>query len=104
MKKFLLIFLCLCMVICFVSCGSKYKAEDFIGKTSSEIIEEYGEFDCVCNTADDDGIYRSTRCGYTVGRENVFFGDTWEVLFFIYFDENGVAYKCSDKPEPRPGG
>lgn len=33
------------------SCSSGYDTEDFIGKTSTEIVDENGDFDCVIGEA-----------------------------------------------------
>jgi len=95
-------------VICFLAfvltaCASVlYDTDDFIGKTSSEIIMEFGEFDCV-GIDEVDGLYRNTKCGYTIKEEREgLLSKTEEVLFFIHFDENGIAYECSEGY--RPGG
>lgn len=64
-------------------------AEDFIGKTSAEIVDENGGFDCVIGEADD-GIYSNCKCGYTIKEKKAgFLGSSDEVLFFICFDERG---------------
>ena len=34
------------LVLFLVGCSPKYNPEDFIGKTSEEIISQYGSFDC----------------------------------------------------------
>ncbi len=80
-----------------------YDEADFIGKTSSEIIYEYGAFDCITLPADEDGIYRGARCGYTIQTsQKGFWGSSPEKIFFITFDENGIAVEC--KIGHRPGG
>ena len=82
---------------------SKYDESDFIGKTSAQIIEVYGEFDCIGMPADADGLYRNCRCGYTNQESRTgFLGAEPEVLFFIVFDSNGIAVKC--EKGYRPGG
>ncbi len=89
------------MTLC--GCSSKYDPEDFLGRTSEEIVREYGSFDCATNSAGEDGLYRNSRCGYTIKeKQKGFIDSTEEVLFFIHFDENGVADKCSEGC--RPGG
>lgn len=94
---------CFCFALLLVGCAPKYDADDFIGKTSAEIISEYGEFDCLLMPAGEDGLYRNCSCGYTVkGPEVGFFGTSPEILFFIRFDENGVAISCEEGY--RPGG
>ena len=82
---------------------AKYRASDFIGKTSREIISEFGEFDCTLVPAGEDGVYRNCQCGYTVREpKKGFLGTSPEILFFILFDENGVAVSCEEGY--RPGG
>lgn len=84
-------------------CSSKYGAEDFIGKTSAEIVDENGAFDCVIGETGEDGLYRDSKCGYTIKAKKAgFLGSSDEVLFFICFDENGVATRCEEGV--RPGG
>lgn len=93
----------LLLVPLLVGCTEKYTPEQFIGKTSAEIIAEYGAFDCTMMPPDADGLYRSSSCGYTVKEPRVgFLGTSPEELFFIRFDENGVAVECSEGY--RPGG
>ena len=80
-----------------------YREKDFIGKTSKEIMTEFGEFDCITMAADADGVYRNACCGYTIKESSVgFFGKTEEIIFFIHFNENGTAVECSEGY--RPGG
>ena len=82
--------------------SSLYEYE-FIGKTSADIEKEFGLFDCVGMPADDDGLYRSCRCGYTVKEaKKGFWGTEPETLLFISFDENGLATKTEEGY--RPGG
>ena len=102
MKK-LAIMIAIVLIISMFSGCSKYYEKDFIGKTSVQIMEQYGPFDCMLMPADEDGYYRNCRCGYTV-REPVvgFLGTEPEVLFFISFDENGIAVRCEE--DYRPGG
>ena len=78
---------------------SQYKEERFLGKTSVQIVSEYGEFDCSTMPVSDDGLYRNCRCGYTIRR-----GNHWmeERLYFITFDSNGMAVAC--ERGYRPGG
>ena len=104
MKKIIASVLILVVFISLLAgCGDKYKEEDFLGKTSAEIIIECGEFDFTASSADEDGLYRNCRCGYTVKDPKVgFLGTSDEILFFITFDENGVAVGCEEGY--RPGG
>lgn len=94
---------CICLMLSFAGCAAKYEAKDFIGKTSAEIVSEYGPFDCITMPASDDGLYRNCRGGYTIKEPKTgFFGTSEEVLFFISFDENGIATECAEGY--RPGG
>ncbi len=65
MKKLTpLLFVCICVALTLVGCASKYDESDFIGKTSAEIVEEYGDFDCVTMPRRN-GLYRNCQCGYS---------------------------------------
>ena len=100
-KKLLLLWFLL--IVMLSGCGKKFNSDDYIGKTSAEIIDEYGEFDYAIGEADDDGLYRNTKCGYISKEKNVgFLGTSEEEFFFIHFDERGVAYVCDYGI--RPGG
>lgn len=102
MKK-RIIFVISLLVLFLVGCSSKYDPEDFIGKTSEEIISQYGSFDCLSMPADEDGLYRNCSCGYTIQEaDKGLFGKSEEELFFITFDENGIATMCDEGF--RPGG
>ena len=84
-------------------CGKKYDEDDFVGKTSDQIQKEFGNFDCTYMDASEDGLYRNTKCGYTVKEaKKGLMGKSEEELFFISFDGDGVATKCTYGP--RPGG
>ncbi len=102
MKKWIaaIFFLCLLLGGC---TQEKYSEEDFLGKTSAQIVAECGEFDCVQNHPGADGLFRNTSCGYTIWEPRVgFLGTDPEVLFFISFDEKGIAVRCYEGY--RPGG
>jgi len=102
-KYYIAILAALLLCITCLGCTEPYRAEQFLGKTSAEIIAEYGAFDCIMMPPDADGLYRSSSCGYTVKEPRVgFLGTSPEELFFIRFDENGVAVECSEGY--RPGG
>ena len=102
-RNIALFFACICLSSALKGCASEYDADDFTGKTSAEIINEYGSFDCVTMPASEDGTYRNCRCGYTIKEaQNGFFGKIDELLFFIAFDENGIAAECEEGY--RPGG
>ena len=104
MKKQLCAFLIICLVLTLSGCAAeKYRESDFRGKTSAQIEAEFGPFDCCQNRADADGIYRNTSCGYTIREPRKgFLGTEPEILFFISFDENGIAYRFYEGY--RPGG
>ena len=104
MKRALAFILALIGTLCLLTaCTAKYHEKDLIGKTSAEITAEYGPFDCILMPADADGLYKNCRCGYTIKEaQKGFFGRTEEVLFFISFDENGIAVSCGEGY--RPGG
>ncbi len=102
-KRIAAVFLCAVFTFVFSGCGGGYSADDFIGKTSSEIMNEFGSFDFVSMPADEDGLYRNCKCGYTVKEpQKGFLGTSPEVLIFIKFDENGIATQCEEGY--RPGG
>jgi len=104
MNKILSCFLvAVVLIFAFAGCTAQYSSDDFIGKSSSEILAEFGAFDCVTMPAGGDGLHKSCRCGYTV-KEKIagFWGDSPEILLFISFDENGIATKCEEGY--RPGG
>ena len=104
MKRILLTILAILLcLVAFSGCtNSRYDSEWIIGKTSSEVIEKYGEFDCAHMPAGEGGLYRS-KCGYTIKEpQKGFFGTSPEVLFYISFDENGIAVACEEGF--RPGG
>ena len=101
-RHVLALFAAVIFTLTLAGCSSKYDAGDFIGKTSAEIVDENGNFDCVIGEADDE-IYSNCKCGYTIKeKEAGFLGSSDEVLFFICFDENGVATRCEEGV--RPGG
>ena len=104
MKKKIAIFLfCAVFLYSLAGCGSKYSADDFIGKTSTQIEAEFGTFDCCMMPVSEDGVYRNTACGYTIEEPRVgFLGTEPERLVFVLFDENGVAYDTYEGY--RPGG
>ena len=103
MKHAFAAILVILFLICSLSGCAKYKEKDFIGKTSAEIVSQYGPFDCTLMPVSEDGLYHNCYCGYTV-REPVvgFLGTSPEVLFFIHFDADGIAWTTSEGY--RPGG
>ena len=102
-KKTVAVFVCALVLLSLVGCKTKYKEKQFLGKTSAEIEKEHGSFDCILMPVSEDGLYRSCKCGYTIAEQQVgFLGSSPEVLFFIFFDENGIAISCEE--DYRPGG
>jgi len=102
-KQMALLLICAVFLFSLVGCTNKYSADDMIGKTSAQIEAEFGTFDCCGMPASEDGLYRNTACGYTIKESQVgFLGTDPEVLFFISFDENGIAVACEEGY--RPGG
>ena len=92
-KKYLTTaFACTLLCLALVSCSSRYHKKDVLGKTSAEIINLYGPFDFMTMDTSEDGLYRSCRCGYTIKEARAgFFGTSDEEMFFIVFDEDGIA-------------
>ena len=102
-KKTIAVLLCSVFLLFLAGCNEKYHEKQFLGKNSVEIVNEFGQFDCTLMPAGEDGLYRSCRCGYTVKEPQAgFLGTTEEVLFYIHFDENGIAVSCDEGY--RPGG
>ncbi|MBE6995411.1 MAG: hypothetical protein E7429_01570 [Ruminococcaceae bacterium] len=102
-KRAAAIFACAAILLVLAGCGSKYREDRFVGKTSAEIEEEFGAFDGVGMPAGEDGLYRNCQCGYTVkAPQKGFLGASPEVLFWITFDADGIAVACEEGY--RPGG
>ncbi|MBR6783594.1 MAG: hypothetical protein IKM32_02775 [Clostridia bacterium] len=102
MKKVITLLL-LTAAVLLVGCWSKYDENDFLGKSSKEIVAEFGDFDFASRSADAEGVYRNAVCGYTVREKRTGLLDSKpEVLIFIHFDEDGIAVHCEEGY--RPGG
>ena len=102
-KQIATLLFCAVFLLSLAGCGSKYSADDFIGKTSAQIEEEFGTFDCCEMPVSEDGLYRNSDCGYTIKESRIgFLGTDPEVLIFISFDVNGIAVACEEGY--RPGG
>ena len=88
MKRSLaIIFVAALLLFSLVGCTPKYVPDDYIGKTSAEIISEFGVFDYTGMPVSDDGLFRSCQCGYTViESKKDLFGTSPEVLLLISFD------------------
>lgn len=86
----LLLFLC---ALYLTSC-SRYDEDWIIGKTSTEIVEKYGEFDLCFGKTElgADGNYYNGACGYMTKKidPEIYPSDEY---YMIYFDEEGKAYK-----------
>ena len=104
MKKQLAVFLVYAFfLLTLVGCKAMYNEGDFIGKTSAQIEAEFGLFDCSGMPANANGLYQNTACGYTIREPRTgVLGTSPEILFFISFNENGIAYACYEGY--RPGG
>ena len=102
-RRIAIFLICTAVLLVCTGCGSKYNQEDFIGNTCTQILEEYGAFDCCLMPPGEDGVYRNTACGYTSKEaQKGFLGTSSEIIFFISFDSEGIAVKCYEAA--RPGG
>ncbi len=79
----------------------RYNKHWIMGKTSSEVAERYGKFDHWAAKINDDGNYYDGRAMYITVKNKVYnpldincCQDEW---FVIYFDSEGLAYKCDIK-------
>ena len=104
MKRYLFGILTAAFLLLFLAgCTADYVPDDYIGKTSAEIISEYGVFDYTGMPVGEGGFNRSCTCGDTViNSKKELFGTSPEVLLLITFDENGIAIACEEGY--RPGG
>ena len=81
--------------------SSRYNEKNFVGKTSAEIINQYGPFDFVTLYPKEDGLYKNCRCGYIIQESSTgFWGTSREMMFFIVFDESGIAASCFESETP----
>lgn len=102
-KQIAILLFCTMLLFSMAGCSSKYRADNFIGKTSAQIEAEFGTFDCCGSPASEDDLYRNTACGYTIREpKRGLLGTQPDLLVFIRFDENGVAYEIYEGY--RPGG
>lgn len=106
--------LCLLSVVftSLFACGNHgYELDWIIGKNSAEVQERYGDFDIADAEFDDegayrnqDGLYRTYRCGYILKEKRVGpLGTTPETILLIFFDHNGIATDAEIR-EGRIGG
>ena len=98
MKKTVVAFLLIILLILSISsCSSMhYDEKDFLGKTSLQIEAQFGKFDNHQSRADDDGLYKCTKCGYrlTPDKRGLWGTPIPGKYYMISFDENGVAHEC----------
>lgn len=93
------------ILVVLTGCSANYNEDEIIGQRSDVIVNTYGEFDSILgiDVPDGNGIYRNCSCGYTIKEPHVgFLGTSDEVLFYIEFDEDGIATECRE--DVRPGG
>ena len=103
MKPYSVLLLLSLHLFLLTGCSPKYNQSNFLGKTSLEIMDEYGAFDCVTMPASENGLYQNCRCGYTITPSKTHaLGTSDEILFFITFDKHGIAIQCEEGT--RPGG
>ena len=92
-RKFILFVVITAILLCFSSCGTKYKydADEVVGLTSIQVVEKYGDFDWK-GYPNAEGLYCDGRCGYLITPASKgLFGSPYPEYFMIYFNENGVA-------------
>ncbi len=74
---------------------TKFSSELFIGKSADEIQSEYGKFDKYYREWSENK-YTDTGFYYIYQKEYSY--DIYlNVYYRISFDENGIAYKCSEE-------
>ena len=75
-----------------------YNEKWIIGKTSTEIIEKYGEFDYYRTVIGIDGLFLYNQGSYIIKPKRVgYLGTTPETYLHIKFDENDIAYECFEE-------
>ena len=100
-RVLIIIMACIVLLFFLEKNSFKYNEKNFIGKTSAEIISQYGPFDFVTLHPQEDGLYKNCKCGYTIQEwSQGFWGSTDELLFYIAFNENGVAVSCFEGVPP----
>ncbi|MGM9641833.1 MAG: hypothetical protein ACI3XI_01355 [Eubacteriales bacterium] len=86
MKRFIAVMLA-AVLLTLGACAAKpkYDEKSIVGRPSSVIIEQYGEFDLVLDPSKLlDGEYRNISCGYLTGEGE---------YYMISFDSDGIAFK-----------
>ena len=105
-RKISLIIAFFLLISLFPSCSAsqKYNENWIIGKTYSEIIERYGEFDiCLAPSLLLDGECYNTGCGYLTKQPNAPYDSVHDEFYMIYFDSYGLASSVKEN-YMRPGG
>ena len=102
-KKTILILISLFLLLSMLSscsAASKYRKNWIIGRHYEEVIERYGKFDLIRDTAkiNEEGDYSNTACGYFL-KEEV----SGDIFYLIYFNSEGIAYEVN-KNYRRGGG
>ena len=97
MRKLCILLMVILVVVSTFGCvNARYKEENIIGLTSSEIVKKYGDFDRKQGTPDTEGVYRNCACGYLTKEANKgVLGTTPPEYFMIYFDSDGIARFCN---------
>lgn len=86
----------LCAVLMmFCGCTRSFDEEWIIGKTASDVIDRYGEFDVQYNDYFENGTYNGWTGVYKIKDKHVGYLQTYpEETFEIKFDKNNVAEWC----------
>ena len=83
------------LLVAFSGCELIYREKNFIGRSSKEIREKYGKFDYWTSLQEAPGLWRNCVCGYMIHDKHVgYLGTVPPKYFMIYFNEDGIAYKC----------
>ena len=97
MKKFLIIPILICILFFLIGC-KPYNSDDFIGLSSQQIVEEFGEFDNIGMPPNEDGLYCNCECGYVIAEtKSGILGTISPELFMIRFDANSIAVRAQRK-------
>ena len=95
MKKVIVSLIVLSLMLGLSACKmiGQYNVNWIIGKNSDQIEARYGEFDVKPKDGKEYGLYRRCRCAYYLVRDQRnWAGRVPDVLLYIYFDEEGIAY------------
>ena len=76
----------------------KYDERWIIGKTHDQIIERYGEFDSYLTITSPNGKFLYDQGNYILKPQKVgFLGTEPPTYFEIKFNQEGIAYECSEE-------